>query len=251
MDNTNDGIVTGTSGSTIQNNAVAFNNCGISGDANVYYNTIENNNYGFWGQTNLSTITNNNILNNNIKSFHLTQNYTNVNATDNWWGTTNSADINATISDSKDFSYLGTVTFIPFLTQPASTPAIPSSIPIPTAPPSSTSTPTPTETPVPTQTSSPSPSATPTSTPYSTATPQSTPSQTPYQPLQSTTKPLIGNFASSDIDTVVVIVSAVVLAVVIIVIINRKFGQAEKPQIQPQQRRHKPKNTQKKTASDD
>ena len=40
-----------------------------------------------------------------------------VNATYNWWGTTNTADINQSIYDSYDDFNLGTVTFTPFLNE--------------------------------------------------------------------------------------------------------------------------------------
>ena len=39
----------------------------------------------------------------------------NVDATNNWWGITDTQTINQTIYDSKIDTHLGTVTFVPFL----------------------------------------------------------------------------------------------------------------------------------------
>lgn len=66
----------------------------------------------------------------------------NINATNNWWGTTDQQAINHTIHDSKDSTNLGTVTFIPFLNSP-NTQALPNpNIPITT--PNTSTSPTPT-----------------------------------------------------------------------------------------------------------
>ena len=42
----------------------------------------------------------------------------NIDATNNWWGTTDTGEIDAGIHDAKDDSNLGLVTYQPFLTQP-------------------------------------------------------------------------------------------------------------------------------------
>jgi hypothetical protein len=78
-----------------------------------------------------------------------------VNATFNWWGTTDAEAISQLIYDFKNDANLGNVTFTPFLTAPN-----------PQAPvytPPATLTPTPTEIPptTPTQTQTPTPTATP------------------------------------------------------------------------------------------
>ena len=62
------------------------------------------------------TIRNNNIYNNGSNlNWGLP---TNVDASDNWWGTTNELAINQSIYDFKNDFNLGTVTFTPFLTAP-------------------------------------------------------------------------------------------------------------------------------------
>ncbi|MGD0644986.1 MAG: right-handed parallel beta-helix repeat-containing protein [Candidatus Bathyarchaeia archaeon] len=75
------------------------------------------------------TIINNNIYNNEVFNLYLgyperggyhTIDYVvgNIDASDNWWGTTDTQAINQTIRDVKDQSNLGTVDFSPFLTAP-------------------------------------------------------------------------------------------------------------------------------------
>jgi hypothetical protein len=77
----------------------------------------------------------------------------NLDATLNWWGTTDTQAISQSIYDKNDYYNLGTVTFIPFLTEP--NPAAPTA-------PASAPNPTPTPTPIP------SPSPSPTTTPMPT-----------------------------------------------------------------------------------
>jgi hypothetical protein len=73
----------------------------------------------------------------------------NIDAENNWWGIIDTQTINQTIYDAKVDSHLGTVIFVPFLTQPSQTaPAIPISTPIITPVPTPMLTPTPTEEPV-------------------------------------------------------------------------------------------------------
>ena len=76
-------------------------------------------------------------------------------ATHNWWGTTDTQAINQTIYDSKYDFNLGTVNFVPFLTEPN-----PEAMPDPNAP---IPTPTPEQTPATSPT--PTPDQKPTSTP--------------------------------------------------------------------------------------
>ena len=102
-------------------------------------------------------IHNNNILGNTVNS--ITATVDDIDARNNYWGTTDIAAINSTIYDKKVDSTLGTVLFVPILnTSNPSAPAIPAIIntPIvtppptePTAPP--TVQPTPTYTPMPTR----------------------------------------------------------------------------------------------------
>lgn len=232
LNNQNDGIVTTTSGAAIFKNAIAYNTCGISGNGNINNNTITNNYYGLYGQTGYSRITNNNVFDND-ENVHLTENDTNLDATYNWWGTTDASIISPTISDFRVHSNLGNLTFIPFLTQPAFAPSIPSFIPVSTPPPSPIP-PTPTSTP--TKTGTPIPYVTPISTSYPFQTTFPTPSQTPHQIIKPTDEPKFGGFSSNDIANVVVIMVAVSLVVTIIAVINRRFGQVEKPQVKTKRR---------------
>ncbi len=99
-------------------------------------------------------ITNNNIYSNGYNIYCSSS--SNINATYNWWGTTNSQAIEQTIYDFKNDFNSGNVTFDPFLTTPnPDAPAIPTSSPI-TSPASSN----PTATPTINTTSSPSPTPT-------------------------------------------------------------------------------------------
>ncbi len=171
MNNAHDGIRTDNSASTIQNNAVANNLCGISGTGNIQYNTVTNNEVGIWGPLPTATITNNNIYANYNATSGITQNIhltepDNISLINNWWGTADPSVIDQTIWDSKNDSvHLGTATFEPFLTQPnPNAPSVPATITIPTPPP----TPPPSTTPTPTIT--PTDEPTPTPTPYYTET---------------------------------------------------------------------------------
>jgi hypothetical protein len=213
--NVNDGIVIqGTSADVIISaNAIAYNFCGISRDANIQNNTISHNTYGLWGQTDRSTIRYNNIVDNTKESMHLTETAANVNAVDNWWGTTDEATIRQTISDYNPTlrPNLGEVTFTPFLTSPAYAPAIPSVV-VPAPPPTPSTTPTPT----PTSQSTPDVYPTVSPSPYPTYMPD------PTDPLVSpSNEPEFGGFSLSDITTAVVIVIAVGVAITIIMVLNR------------------------------
>jgi hypothetical protein len=158
-------------GAIIEDNLIINNNQGIYLSSysllKIRNNTIANNGIGinleFAG---LTTIVYNNIQNNSQNSIYLRRGSFNVNATYNWWGTTNSQLINLTIYDSKNDFNLETVNFTPFLTEPnPNAPAIPSPTSTPT--PSPTDSPTPTATVAPSQSpsQSPSPSQNPTESP--------------------------------------------------------------------------------------
>ena len=118
----------------------------------------------------------------------------NINAANNWWGTTNQTVISQSIHDSKDDFNLGTVTFVPFLTAPN-----------PQAP-----TPT-TQTPTPSPTSSPSPSPAPT---FYSPSPAST---------ASTTKPH-GPFDFSVPAAVFVAVVAILLVLIVSLLVLLLFA---------------------------
>ena len=132
--------ITGTSGNyTITRNIIEHNSIGIqlsSANGFVTNNTIINNSIGIniiEPPKQTIKITYNNIYSNNISNFYLgtTENNSpssfNINATNNWWGTTNEQTINQSIFDFKNDPKLGNVTFIPFLEQPnpEATPTIP------------------------------------------------------------------------------------------------------------------------------
>jgi hypothetical protein len=217
MGNDNDGIRSENSASTIQYNVLANNGVGISVNGTICYNTIANNLVaGIWGPNSSVTITQNNIYG-NAQNVHLTE-PDDIEAVNNWWGTTDASAINQTIWDHKNASNLGTLNFDPYLDEPNSAaPSIPSSITIPSPP--TTPTPTPTPTPSPSVTPTPSPDVTPT--PSSTITPSPTiaPTETPDDSL--------GPFDITDIISIVVIVVAILLALIVIVFINRRYGKSQ------------------------
>lgn len=102
---------------TIQRNLI-FNNAdgiGLTYSATIENNTVKNNSIGIAISTPLS-MTYNNIEGNNQSVYLLSSN--NLNAANNWWGTTDPQAINRTVYDSKNNSSLGTVTFVPFLASP-------------------------------------------------------------------------------------------------------------------------------------
>lgn len=112
---------------TIQRNLICNNTWGIVSTLplTVENNTIKNNNVGIATSASLS-VTYNNIERNNQNIYLASSN--NLDATNNWWGTTDTQAINQTIYDNKNDANLGTVTFVPFLTEPN-----PEATPIPTS----------------------------------------------------------------------------------------------------------------------
>jgi parallel beta-helix repeat protein len=99
----------------IRNNTIAQNKVGINllngpWPVIVNNNIQDNTNYNIYVQTN-------NVVGNPEHA---------INVTYNWWGTTDVSSINQTIYDYKNDYKLGTVTFVPFLTEPN-----PEAIPIP------------------------------------------------------------------------------------------------------------------------
>ena len=153
----------------IERNLISNGSQGINGEslAIIQNNTISNNSVGVQNPTSSSTIIYNNIQNNSQSTVSISTSK-DVNATYNWWGTTDIQAINQTIHDFKDDFNLGTVNFVPFLTEPnaEATPNVTGVIlPVvsPTPAPSGTSIPilTPSQSANP----SPSPSQNPTSSP--------------------------------------------------------------------------------------
>ena len=102
---------------TIQRNLIRNTTLGIDSTipVTVENNTIENNALGI-ATSALLSVTYNNIEGNN-QSVYLTAS-NNLNATNNWWGTTDTQAISQSIHDSDDDSTLGKVAFVPFLTEP-------------------------------------------------------------------------------------------------------------------------------------
>lgn len=130
----------------MQENLFTNNTCGvyIGYPAEISNNTISYNLVGISISAE-SSITYNNIVGNNQSVYLSTSNK--INATYNWWGTTETQSISKSIHDSKVDSNLGTVSFIPFLPapNPQTTPNTNWIAPTPTALPPNTSTPTPAE----------------------------------------------------------------------------------------------------------
>jgi hypothetical protein len=115
---------------TIQRNLICNTTLGIDSTlpAAVENTTIKNNVVGIAASAPLSIIYNN--IEGNKQSIYLTSS-SNLDAANNWWGITDTQAINQTIHDNKNDANLGTVTFVPFLTEPnpeaspTSTPEIP------------------------------------------------------------------------------------------------------------------------------
>ncbi|MFB3889976.1 MAG: right-handed parallel beta-helix repeat-containing protein [Candidatus Bathyarchaeia archaeon] len=165
----------GHGNSIIRNNTITGNSVGISSDkaggtAMIANNLISNNTYGISLSSEASVL--NNTINNctdaiTLKGTTPTMKYNNianyasnsmvlssisrvVDATYNWWGTTDVQSINLTIRDFKYDLNLGTVNFVPLLTAPnAEAPAQPIPLTTPSLPTSSvpSSTPMPTSAP--------------------------------------------------------------------------------------------------------
>jgi parallel beta-helix repeat protein len=189
----------------IERNLIINNTNGIeiypSTQLTIRSNTIANNSVGISTSSLLTTIVQNNIQDNSNYNIYLESYATSdVNATYNWWGTTDTQAINQTIHDKKNDFNLGIVNFAPFLTA-----LNPEATPDPTAP-----TPTPAPAPLPSQSPSPSPSPSATASP----TPSPSPSQSPTAtPEQSSTQTWL-----SDVAIVVIIVLVVVIASLLIII---------------------------------
>jgi hypothetical protein len=210
MNNGNDGIRSNNSATVIEDNVLANNKCGMSGTGIIQHNTIANNwDAGIWGPLASATITQNNIYSNG-QNIHLTEQY-DIDAVNNWWGTADVNAINQTIWDRKnDPVNLGTLNFVPYLSERNSNaPSIPDAIivqPTPTLP---VITPTPT-----------TPNSTVTIQPSTNPTPYWTNTQTPPE----STIPVVDQANVSDILSVAVIALAIAASIAIIVYINKKYG---------------------------
>ena len=118
----------------IEQNLISNNTYGISvtSQVTILNNTITDSTVAISLGTSSVIMAYNNILNYTQNSLILSEVSTAVNATYNWWGTTDTQAINLTIRDFKYDITLGTVTFVPLLT--AQNPQAPStsfSLPMP------------------------------------------------------------------------------------------------------------------------
>ena len=155
------------------------------------------------------------LSNNNIYSNTLNVALTiadNVDAANNWWGTTDAQAINQTIYDNKNSNTLGRVNFVPFL-----------SAPNPSAPSIQNVTITPFQTPTPPPTS---PTQTPTPSEMPNQTPTPTPASTPGSPLSvgSSFAETIAQFDIMGLAKIVIIALAIMWVIIILVSVDRKFG---------------------------
>ncbi len=121
----------GTNIPIIRYNVISYNDVGVRFSVTlqesygsrpltqICNNTISYNAVGLnlTGSVNYCTISYNNIQNNSNYNLYLATS-TNLNATYNWWGTTNTTAISQSIYDYYDDFNFGTVTFIPLLDTP-------------------------------------------------------------------------------------------------------------------------------------
>ena len=219
---------------TIQNNLIGGNYYGIvaayGGGGLIQNNTITDNWDGIYYPVTSALITYNNIFGNTQNNIALST-PVNVNATYNWWGTTDTQAINQTIYDFKNNPSLGNVTFVPFLTDlnpsapsvqgvnigpiPTPTPTPPYTTPHPTLPPTNKTT-QPTQ--APTATPSPSPSPTPTPTPNPTPEPTKF-----YSAIMET----LAQFDITQIPKLILIGLALMWLIIIITYVSRQFIKKE------------------------
>ncbi len=150
-----------------------------------------------------------NNFENNTNNIYLDQSTpNNVNATYNWWGTTDASAINQTMHDSKNDFTLGTIRFIPFLTSPnpQALPNTNSIVPLPSPSPTQTGSQSPTQT----ITTSPSVPASPHQSP---STSSISPTSTPITTLEPSSTP---NAPQENLASVAIIVTAVIAIAVVV-----------------------------------
>jgi hypothetical protein len=202
-------------GTVVERNLVSNSQVGIAaGNAIILHNTIKDNIVGAY-ITSATTFSYNNLENNNNNTYCTGS--TDVNASYNWWGTTDKTTISNTIYDNQDDFNLGTIKFAPFLTSPDLEAMPNQNLPIPTpntSPPTSyEGTYTVTDQYGNTRqiTANPNPSAA--------ASPTQNLTATMHQPNTQT-----GGLFELDIDKIVIILMAVIigLLIVVIVLIQRK-----------------------------
>jgi hypothetical protein len=237
------GIRTTSTLPTIENNVIINNAYGVSGGGTIRNNTIANNNQAGISASLAISITQNKLFSNaqNLRNTIIT----NVEALNNWWGTTDASAINQTIYDNKNSTSLGKVNFTPFLSDVNNAAPPPSSItfiPIPTPTPFPPPVPVPTPTRVPTSTpfkdnsdfSTPAPTSEPTTEPTTTPTtlptPVPAPKIVPGSPLSlggSTLAEFISQFDLMELAKLVLIALGITWVIVILVFVDRGFGKKE------------------------
>ncbi len=112
---TNHGISSSNVNAKVTHNFVKNNDIGITCRSIVESNTIVGNNIGLVAHEATTIIINNNILD-NTENLVVTGS-DNIDAANNWWGTTDKQEISRTIKDYYDDFDLGTVTIEPILTK--------------------------------------------------------------------------------------------------------------------------------------
>ncbi len=125
-----------------------------------------------------------------------------IDATYNWWDTTDEAIIRGSIVDKTDDFNLGTVDFVPYLSEPN-----PQAMPDPNAP-------------IPTPNSTTAPSNAPTSTPETTASPSQNPTLTPNKPVSGGS--VLFGLDWLGLVIVVLLLVVVVLLVLVVVFLHKR-----------------------------
>lgn len=206
----------------LERNKITNNNEGIhmeiysamvNGNINpsITNNTISQNNLGvsIYGEAQYLALENNNIQDNSNYSIRFGSGVrSDLNATYNWWGSTDNASIDQTIYDSNSDFNLGTVNFQPFLTN-ANTLAVPDpNMPIPTLSPLNSVTPT--------------PITQPTVTPMSETTYTPVPSKSPNQTGSQTS--IFGGVNGFELGILIAVIAIIVLVVVLIALVLKRRG---------------------------
>ena len=240
------GIYTTSGFAIIENNVIANNSYGVMGGGVIRNNTIGNNNAGVASSIAPCSINQNNFFNNSQFNVGSSTTTTALDATYNWWGTTDISAINQTIYDSKNSTSLGNVTFTPFLTVPnPKAPALesiyltPAPMPTPIPTPIASATPNPTPRPTfhfpPNVTSTPLPPdptvpPTPMPTPTRIPTPIPTPKIRPGSPLTlggSTFAEMVSQFDIIGLANLVLFALGIMWVIIILASVERKFAQKD------------------------